>query len=170
MDGWVNIPPLHFTTFLPPFTLFSPSFSPLTRLPPSAPPCPLVSCCDPQGHGACRLESVPSICGPSVWTGWVSLGLHSQPLLAQPLQSPPTYIKSLCTISANSTFCHQPYIFVFVIFSHFSSLLLFLSFVGFLIPYMIHKQTLCTRQKMVVNVAQRPETTFVRTFLMPFSL
>lgn len=74
---------------------------------PSAPACPLFSCCDPQGNGAYRLESDPTICGPSVWTGRVSLGLHSQPLLARPHRltfsseapcAPP--------ISANSTFCH----------------------------------------------------------------
>lgn len=62
---------------IPLLTLCSPSFSPLAPPPPSAPPCPLFSCGDPQGNGACRLESVPSICGPSVWTGWVSLGLNS---------------------------------------------------------------------------------------------
>lgn len=76
---------LNLTTFLLSFTFCSPGFSPQNPLPLSAAPCPFFSCCDSQGNGACRLESVPSICGSSVWTGWVILGLGSQTLLTYPL-------------------------------------------------------------------------------------
>lgn len=122
---------------------------------PSAPACPLFSCCDPQGNGAYRLESDPTICGPSVWTGRVSLGLHSQPLLARPHRltfsseapcAPP--------ISANSTFCHPANVFVLLIIASSS--------------FLCDAQKLYHSKKMYMLHKKKPEPTFCED--IPYAL